>query len=93
MGRRILFAIPDDKLSKAFDASVFKGLPKQSLWMTDNNRALLNNVARALQIDFSNNFPLTNLFVHQWRNPLFLARLQDRNRGEYYKNDRRREED
>ncbi|WP_029905118.1 transglutaminase family protein [Prevotella sp. 10(H)] len=58
-GGGILFAIPDDKLSKAFDASVFKGLPKQSLWMTDNNRALLNNVARALQIDFSNNFPLT----------------------------------
>lgn len=55
----ILFAVPDDKLSKAFDASVFKGLPKQSLWMTDNNRVLLNAVAGALQIDFSNNFPLT----------------------------------
>jgi hypothetical protein len=55
----LLFAVPDDKLSKAFDVSVFKGLPKQSLWMTDNNRALLNAVAGALQIDFSNNFPLT----------------------------------
>ena len=55
----LLFAVPDDKLSKAFDASVFKGLPKQSLWMTDNNRVLLNAVAGALQIDFSNNFPLT----------------------------------
>ncbi len=58
-GGGILFAIPDDKLSKAFDASVFKNLPKQSLWMTDNNRALLNTVAGALQIEFSNNFPLT----------------------------------
>lgn len=55
----ILFAIPDDKLSPAFDASVFKGLPKQSVWMVDNNRVLLNAVAGALQIDFSNNFPLT----------------------------------
>ena len=27
--------------------------------MTDNNRVLLNAVAGALQIDFSNNFPLT----------------------------------
>lgn len=58
-GGGILFAIPDDKISKAFDASVFKGLPKQSLWMTDNNRTLLNTVAGALQINFSNNFPLT----------------------------------
>ena len=58
-GGGILFAIPDDKLSKAFDASVFKGLPKQSLWMTDHNRTLLNTVAGALQIEFSNNFPLT----------------------------------
>jgi len=58
-GGGILFAIPDDKLSKAFDASVFKGLPKQALWMTDHNRTLLNTVAGALQIEFSNNFPLT----------------------------------
>ena len=54
----VLFAVPDDKLSSAFDASVFKGLPKQSLWMVDNNRTLLNTVAGALQINFSNNFPL-----------------------------------
>lgn len=57
-GGGILFAVPDDKLSKAFDASVFKGLPKQSVWMTDNSRTLLNTVAGALQIEFSNNFPL-----------------------------------
>lgn len=58
-GGGILFAVPDDKLSKAFNASVFKDLPKQSLWITDNNRELLKSVAGALQIDFSNNFPLT----------------------------------
>ncbi|MDR1884477.1 MAG: transglutaminase domain-containing protein [Prevotella sp.] len=58
-GGGILFAVPDDKSSKAFDSSVFKGLPGQSLWMTDNNRMLLNTVAGALQIEFSNNFPLT----------------------------------
>ncbi len=57
-GGGILFAVPDDKLSKAFDASVFLGLPKQSVWMTDNGRTLLNTVAGALQIEFSNNFPL-----------------------------------
>lgn len=57
-GGGILFMIPDDKVSKAFDASVFKGLPQQSLWGTDNNRALLNATANALQIEFSNNFPL-----------------------------------
>lgn len=58
-GGGILFAVPNDKVSKAFDASVFKNLPKQALWMTDDNRTLLNNVAEALQIEFSNNFPLT----------------------------------
>lgn len=57
-GGGVLFAVPDDKLSKAFDAAAFKGLPKQSVWMTDNNRTLLNSVTGALQIDFSNNFPL-----------------------------------
>ncbi|MDH6307475.1 hypothetical protein M2451_000624 [Dysgonomonas sp. PFB1-18] len=57
-GGGVLFAIPDDKVSKAFDASVFKGLPKQSVWMTDDKRVLLNAVAGALQIEFSNNFPL-----------------------------------
>lgn len=54
----VLFAIPNDKLSSAFDSSVFKGLPKQSLWMIDDNRMLLNAVTGALQINFSNNFPL-----------------------------------
>ena len=54
----VLFMIPDDKVSKAFNANVFPNLPKQSLWGTDNNRALLNATADALQIEFSNNFPL-----------------------------------
>lgn len=58
-GGGVLFMIPDDKVSKAFDASVFKNLPKQSAWGIDNKRALLNATAGALQIDFSNNFPLT----------------------------------
>lgn len=58
-GGGILFIVPDDKVSNAFDASVFKGLPEQSLWGIDNGRALLNATAGALQIDFSNNFPLT----------------------------------
>lgn len=58
-GGGVLFLVPDDKVSKAFDASVFKNLPNQSVWGTDNNRSLLNAVTDALQIEFSNNFPLT----------------------------------
>lgn len=57
-GGGILFVVPDDKVSTAFDATAFKGLPQQAIWMTDQNRVLLNTVAKALQIDFSNNFPL-----------------------------------
>lgn len=58
-GGGVLFIIPDDKVSTAFDASVFKNLPNQSVWGIDNNRNLLNAAANALQIEFSNNFPLT----------------------------------
>lgn len=58
-GGGILFLVPDDKVSKAFEASVFKNLPKQSVWGVDNNRNLLNAATDALQIEFSNNFPLT----------------------------------
>lgn len=57
-GGGVLFIIPDDKISKAFDPSVFKNLPQQSLWAHDNGRALLNATAGALQIEFTNNFPL-----------------------------------
>ena len=58
-GGGVLFLVPDDKVSTAFDASVFKNLPNQSVWGTDNNRNLLNAATDALQIEFSNNFPLT----------------------------------
>lgn len=58
-GGGVLFMIPDDKLSTAFDASVFKNLPDQSLWAHDKGRALLNAAAGALQTEFSENFPLT----------------------------------
>ncbi len=58
-GGGVLFLVPDDKVSTAFDASVFKNLPNQSVWGRDNNRNLLNAATDALQIEFSNNFPLT----------------------------------
>lgn len=58
-GGGVLFLVPDDKVSKAFEASVFKNLPNQSVWGVDNNRNLLNAATDALQIEFSNNFPLT----------------------------------
>lgn len=57
-GGSIIFVVPDDKKSAAFDASAFPGLPTKSLWATDNNRQLLNKVSTAIKIDFANNFPL-----------------------------------
>lgn len=57
-GGGVLFMVPDDKVSAAFDASAFKNLPQQSKWGIDTGRALLNAVAGALQIEFTNNFPL-----------------------------------
>lgn len=57
-GGGIIFMVPDDKLSSAFDASVFKNLPSQTIWNVDEKRSLLNAVAGSLKIDFQNNFPL-----------------------------------
>ena len=54
----VLFSIPDDKMSDAFSPSSFGGLPDNTVWNVDNQRKLLNDVAGALQIEFSNNFPL-----------------------------------
>lgn len=58
-GGGVLFVIPGDKVSTAFDASVFKNLPKNSSWTTDKDRALLNAATGALQTEFGENFPLT----------------------------------
>lgn len=57
-GGGIVFIVPDDKVSSAFDASAFKGLPKNTTWATDKNRVILNTAVEALQLDFTNNFPL-----------------------------------
>lgn len=57
-GGGILFLVPDDKLSVAFDAKAFNNLPDNSAWGVDKGRSILNATADALQIDFSNNFPL-----------------------------------
>lgn len=56
-GGGVLFAVPENKVSKGFDASVFKGLPKQTQWIVDD--ALLKAATGALQIDLGDNFPLT----------------------------------
>jgi len=55
----VVMMIPDDKISPAFDASVFKQLPQQTLWLTDTGRTLLKDVVGALQTSFSDNFPVT----------------------------------
>jgi hypothetical protein len=58
-GGGILFLVPDDKLSTAFDHTVFKNLPKNNVWGVDNKRSLLNETISILKLDFENNFPLT----------------------------------
>ncbi|MDR3093427.1 MAG: transglutaminase domain-containing protein [Bacteroidales bacterium] len=58
-GGGILLTTPDDKLSAAFDASAFKGLPKQIVWSTDDKRALLNTACNVLNTPIEDNFPLT----------------------------------
>jgi hypothetical protein len=63
-GGGILFLIPDDKLSTAFDNSVFKNLPKNNVWGVDNGRSLLNETISTLKLTFENNFPLTLLLTN-----------------------------
>jgi len=58
-GGGVLFVIPDDMETGAFDASAFKGLPSNTTWAGDLNRELLHAATNALQVDFRNNFPLT----------------------------------
>ncbi len=58
-GGGVVIMTPDDRISKAFDASVFKGLPQQTTWSVDMNRTLLHTVSNTLQLGFQNNFPLT----------------------------------
>ncbi|MDR1369969.1 MAG: transglutaminase domain-containing protein [Dysgonamonadaceae bacterium] len=55
----VVFMTPDDKLSAAFDASVFNGLPQQTVWTVDFGRTLLKTVSNTLQLEFRDNFPLT----------------------------------
>ena len=58
-GGGIVFMPPDDKMAGNFDPSVFPKLPGQNLWAIDEKRTLLNGVSNTLQLDFSENFPLT----------------------------------
>ncbi len=58
-GGGIVLMTPEDKLSVAFNASAFKGLPNQTTWTIDPGRTLLNTVSSTLQLDFHDNFPLT----------------------------------
>jgi hypothetical protein len=58
-GGGVLFIVPDDKETSAFDASAFKGLPSHAVWSIDQQRELLQSATHALQVDFRDNFPLT----------------------------------
>jgi transglutaminase-like putative cysteine protease len=55
----VLFLVPDDKTSTAFDHTAFKNLPKNTVWGTDNKRSLLNKTISVLKLNFDDNFPLT----------------------------------
>ncbi|MDR3061840.1 MAG: transglutaminase-like domain-containing protein [Dysgonamonadaceae bacterium] len=68
----IVFMTPDDKLSVAFDASAFKGLPKQTVWTVDSGRTLLKSVSNTLQLNFQDNFPLT-LYLSKNGGVLFFS--------------------
>ncbi len=57
-GGAVVFMVPDDKSSAAFDPSLFPGQPAQTVWAADDGRALLGATASALQLQFRNNFPL-----------------------------------
>ncbi|MDR1592948.1 MAG: transglutaminase domain-containing protein [Prevotellaceae bacterium] len=63
-GGGILFLVPDDKLSSAFDNKVFKNLPKNTTWGVDNKRALLNETISTLKLEFNDDFPLTLLLTN-----------------------------
>jgi hypothetical protein len=63
-GGGILFLVPDDKSSAAFDYSVFKNLPKNNVWGIDNKRSLLNETISTLKLSFEDDFPLTLLLTN-----------------------------
>jgi transglutaminase-like putative cysteine protease len=63
-GGGILFLVPDDKLSTAFDHTVFKNLPKNNVWGIDNKRSLLNETISTLKLNFEDSFPLTLLLTN-----------------------------
>jgi transglutaminase-like putative cysteine protease len=63
-GGGILFLIPDDRLSTAFDHTVFKNLPKNNVWGIDNKRSLLNETIATLKLSFDDSFPLTLLLTN-----------------------------
>jgi hypothetical protein len=57
-GGAVVFMVPDDKKSAAFDPASFPGQPAQTVWAADPGRELLGATATALQLQFRNNFPL-----------------------------------
>jgi hypothetical protein len=58
-GGGVLFLTSGDKAASDAVISTFKGLPQHTRWGVDAGRALLRAATGALQIDFTDNFPLT----------------------------------
>ncbi|MDR1171599.1 MAG: transglutaminase-like domain-containing protein [Bacteroidales bacterium] len=68
----VLLMTPSDKMAGKFDPSAFPRLPGQSAWAVDHKRTLLKGVSGSLQLEVTENFPLT-LFLSDNGGILFFS--------------------
>ncbi|MDR1758505.1 MAG: transglutaminase domain-containing protein [Bacteroidales bacterium] len=55
----IVLVTPEDKVTRAFNAKSFSGLPQQTRWTVDTQRELLKTLAQILHINIEDHFPFT----------------------------------
>ncbi|MDR1054949.1 MAG: transglutaminase-like domain-containing protein [Prevotellaceae bacterium] len=63
-GGNMLFVLPNDKLND-FNALKYKGLPKQSVFAVDENRAVMKALFADMKTDFIGDFPVIWLLTPQ----------------------------
>ncbi|NWJ50793.1 MAG: transglutaminase domain-containing protein [Bacteroidetes bacterium] len=59
----MVFLLPTDKITPAFNSASYANMPKQSIFGKDENRTLLNYILKATKTNFENNFPLITLIT------------------------------
>lgn len=59
----MVFLLPTDKITPAFNAANYLNLPKQSIFGKDDNSTLLNTILKATHTNFDNNYPLITLIT------------------------------